>query len=297
MLSQNLIILIGIILVIGIIAYFFYNNDSQINDYKVDVHIEKPEKRVRFSDNVKCNEYNLPSTCSYDSSEVDINDILSDISDGGNFSLEKFGPVQGVNQCDRGGNNLGQTNQNPHGDGTLGTNTIVECNNLENTNDTWDASFGMPLMSAEEKKKYFTQMQKNFGQYTNAINQFTEYQMDQSTIIKTDNTIDPFKPSPQSSSLKGKKISEIYDQQVEGPKFKSKKILKKTNNQTIYANESELNGGHLKGTYLKGNPEFGYNKLGDKYKGADFGNEFNWQDPNWDLNRQVPPDRIRPVIL
>lgn len=137
-------------------------------------------------------------------------------------------------------------------------------------NETWDESFGLPLMSKEEKKKFFNKMQQNHKKYEKSISEFAKHQTDRSTIIKTDTTIDPFKPDHRSKKLKGQTIKEIYDAQVAGPKAKPKKIKKRTSTTVVYENESELNGGLLAGT----KELHGYDGINNSHKSADFGNEF-----------------------
>jgi hypothetical protein len=137
-------------------------------------------------------------------------------------------------------------------------------------NETWDESFGLPLMSKEEKKKFFNKMQQNHKKYEKSISEFAKHQTDRSTIIKTDTTIDPFKPDHRSKKLKGQTIKEIYDAQVAGPKAKPKKIKNRTSTTVVYENESELNGGLLSGT----KELHGYDGINNSHKSADFGNEF-----------------------
>ena len=133
----------------------------------------------------------------------------------------------------------------------------------------WDASFGLPLMNKEDKKKFVSKMQKNHKDFQKSLGQFTQYQTDNRTLIKTDITIDPFKPQHQSKSLKGRTVKDIYDQQVAGPKAKPKRIKSRTATTVIYENEAEMNGGKIKGTNL-----CGFDGTNDGFKSAEFGNEF-----------------------
>lgn len=150
------------------------------------------------------------------------------------------------------------------------TNSNILPSNLElDPEETWDASFGLPLMSKEEKKNYFARMQKNHKKYEKSMGEFGQYQMDRSTVIQTDTTINPFKPDHRSDTLKGRRIKDIYDEQVSGPKAKPKKVLKKNKNMTVYENESEMNGGIIEGTNM-----YGFDGICDDYKTAAFGNEF-----------------------
>ena len=150
--------------------------------------------------------------------------------------------------------------------------TKIIPSNLDQTDptDTWDSSFGLPLMSAGEKRDYFYKMQENHKKLEKSMGEFTDYQMDRSTVIKTDTSIDPFKPSHHSASLENQTIQDIYDSKVSVYKAKPKKILKKTKSETTYKHESELNGGNINGT--KG--LHGFDGIGDSFKAASFGNEF-----------------------
>jgi len=135
--------------------------------------------------------------------------------------------------------------------------------------ETWDASFGLPLMSKDEKRDYFAQMQKNHKKYENSISDFAKYQMDRSTIIQTETTINPFRPDHRSKSLRGRAVKDIYDEQVAGPKAKPKRVKKRTQTGVVYENESELNGGIISGTKM-----YGFDGINDSHKTAAFGNEF-----------------------
>lgn len=149
--------------------------------------------------------------------------------------------------------------------------TKIIPSNLEtnDSGDTWDSSFGLPLMSQRERSDYFVKMMDNHKKFDTSMGEFYDYLTDQSTVIKTDVTIDPFKPSVRSGNLKGKAVSDIYDEQVAGPQAKPKKIKFKNEMGTIYADESEMNGGKISGTNL-----FGFNGYIEQCKPASFGNEF-----------------------
>ena len=149
------------------------------------------------------------------------------------------------------------------------TNIIPSNFDTTNPDDPWDASFGMPLMSQNEQADYFFKMMENHKKYDQAIGEFYEYQTDNNTIIKTDTTIDPFAPSTKSTGLKNKPVSEIYNEQVAGPKAVPKKIKERNCMGIIYEDESSLNGGRILGTNL-----VGFDRFTDHLKSAGFGNEF-----------------------
>jgi hypothetical protein len=306
MISNNIIIILVIICVVGIIVYFYYNQKSDQLDQRVSKwdkyysdnpaggSSNKKNRSVKFSDKVQYNEFSNCSSLDLDSdipteTSINVDQILSDISGESKALKEKFDTNTG--QCDRGGNGCSISET----EGRVSKSKIQACNTDQtNPDDSWDSNFGLPLMNTGEKNKYFTQMKKNHDKLVKSLSEFTDYQMDSSTIIKTDTTInqfDPFNPNKPSKKLKGKKVSEIYDEQVEGPKFKSKKIIKKTPAQIFYDKESELNGGELTGSSLHG-----YNGVGDEHQGADFGNGFSWKQPQFDLTRPTKK-LIRHLLL
>ncbi|MEM0354038.1 MAG: hypothetical protein QXW79_00515 [Thermoplasmata archaeon] len=134
---------------------------------------------------------------------------------------------------------------------------------------SWYFILGTPLISADEKKKYYAKIQKNFRNYEESLGKFIKYQTDNNTIIKMDTKIDPLEASKSQNNLGGKPVKDIYDALVDGPKFKPKYILGKTDSNIIYENESELNGAKLKGSNL-----YGYNKTNFSFRSAKFDNDF-----------------------
>jgi len=186
---------------------------------------------------------------------INVDDILSDTSDSRKKDIDLDEIITG---------------------GSLTSECEIRCRvvpsnmDTKDPEETWFSSFGLPLMSAQEKESFTKKMKKNHDNYQKSMGEFTKYQMDDSTVIKTDITIDPFKPEKRNNkSLQGKAIKDIYDQQVAGPRARPKIIKKKTDTCTIYENESELNGGKIKGTNL-----CGFDGISDSYKSAAFGNEF-----------------------
>ena len=137
-----------------------------------------------------------------------------------------------------------------------------------NAEQVWYNSFSTPLMDPDDKKKFYAKIQKSYKNYEKSFGEFIQYQMDNDTLIKTDITIDPFKPEKRNN-CDGKAIKDIYDEMVAPPKAKPKKIKKKTDRCIIYDDESELNGGNIRGTNLSG-----FDGVNDGYKSAAFGNEF-----------------------
>jgi len=298
--SNNLIIIIIILLVIGIVVYFYYNynNNNNDNDMMENYHVQptglsSDKKCVRFNNVIKCNIYNDDN---YNSSErsshkasgnscaiktpkksnrtdkmrklskmdkINVDDILSEYSEP-----QDPGTLPGQNKCNP---KIDIDLEDDDDRRVIKHNPNIVPSNLEQINpeDTWDASFGLPLMSKTEKKDFFDRMQKNWKKYESAISDFSKYQTDRSTVIETETTIDPFKPDHRSNQLKGRAIKDVYDEQVAGYKAKPKAIKKKTASQVIYDNESELNGGNIPGTDL-----FGFDGVNDAYKTAAFGNEF-----------------------
>lgn len=123
------------------------------------------------------------------------------------------------------------------------------------------------LVNPSDKETYYKMLREKHKQFGKAMCDYTKHQLDSDTIIKTDITIDPFKND--GAALRGKAIKDIYDAMTLGPQFKKKHIKYQTDTQTIYENESELNGAMLKGSIL-----CGYSTDGSNYKSAMFGNDF-----------------------
>jgi hypothetical protein len=285
--SNNPFIIIFIFVIIGIVIYCYYNyKNPNANDFVSDVdsgkyqiqkqknmskpkHKLKPKpktKQVRFNDNIKYNFYNRSASnrsASLSPAQIYVDDIMSE--DGGLSSYEKYNSPK----CKRSPKTFVEIDLD---DDVVALDTNVMPSNLDQTNpeETWDASFGLPLMSNNEKKDYFDKMQKNHKRYEKSLSEFTKYQTDSSTIIKTETTIDPFKPDHRSESLKGRAIKDIYDEQVAGPKAKPKRVKRRSSSRVIYEDESELNGGAIPGT----NNLHGYDGVNETQKTAAFGNEF-----------------------
>lgn len=133
----------------------------------------------------------------------------------------------------------------------------------------WYDSFSTPLMDPDDKKKFYAKIQKSYKDYEKSFGEFIQYQMDNDTLIKTDITIDRFKPEKRNNNCGGKAIKDIYDEMVAPPKAKPKKIKRKTDRCIIYDDESELNGGNIRGTTM-----CGFDGNNDGFKSAAFGNEF-----------------------
>ena len=130
-------------------------------------------------------------------------------------------------------------------------------------------SYGQPLVDANIKKAYYAKLQENYKNYEKSIGEFVKYQTDDSLIIKTDTYIDPFKPESRSNNYKGKAIKDIYDNMVAGPKAKPRKIKKITTNEVVYEDESELNGGRLRGCVVRS-----YDNMPNAYQQATFSHDF-----------------------
>lgn len=296
MITQNIFTILTIFIVVSLVIYFFYNSNDNLNlslarnkpsEYFIKMTNELPvtKKKVRFDDNIQYNYYKYPHKDdshrspklkkklkrdksqqtpymrlpeSDSDSEIKSPNYVSDTSD-----IDSSSDFEEIN-IDK---ILSETKPRP----IINLETKITPSNLEvNIDDTtWDSSFGLPLMSQMEKSDYFAKMMDNHKKYDKSMGEFYEYLTDQSTVIKTDTTIDPFKPSVRSSNLKGKAISDIYDEQVAGPQAKPKKIKFKNEMGTTYVDESDMNGGKISGTNL-----FGFTGYADNNKSAMFGNEF-----------------------
>nr|AEX62657.1 hypothetical protein mv_L452 [Moumouvirus Monve] len=245
------------------------NTKTKKKSSKKNCKKNKTKKRVRFNDNVEYNIYSNRSRSSdalsspfltsnqhpkldecYISNnrspnEIDVDSILSQVSSdcssiSGSIDSES---IQSEN------------------------NHVVPSNLSDDAENIWHSSFGKPLLTQQEKNKFTQKIQKDHKNYEKCLGQFVKYQTDDSTVIKTDTTIDPFK-KPNDPNLKNMTIKDIYDKQVCGPKAKPRTIKNTINNTVIYDDESELNGGFIKGTNLQG-----FDGTSD-FKSAAFDNEF-----------------------
>ena len=266
--SNNIILIIFILLLVGIFIYFYYTNGKEnepLDENKELIpsknnYARNRSKKVRFNNNIKYNTYSKNSSDASASSsnqnarlrsptisrklKIDVDSILRS-DDRSSPEIDLDGII-------------------------LRKNKVMPSNlDIKDPEETWYSSFGLPLMSKAEKQDFCEKMKENHKNYEKSLGEFTKYQTDSSTIIKTDITIDPFKPEKRNNKLKGKAIKDIYDKQVAGPKAKPKRIKHRTATSTIYEDESELNGGTISGTNLHG-----FDGVNDGFKQASFGNEF-----------------------
>ena len=257
MTSKNIFNILVIFIMIGFIIYSFYNcNQIQTtSDYSVKPKSilnesygpttmnSSPKKKVSFNPNIQYYNYESHSPPKF---------------------ITKSAKMDKIPKID---NILKENESTPKIN--LAGNIIPSNFDIINPNQQWDSSFGLPLMDKKEQAAFFAKMMDNYGKYTDTLDKFGQYVTDQSTIIKTETTIDPFKPTVRSAQLAGKTVQEIYDEQVRGPQAIPKKIKARTDHGIVYQNESELNGGKMRGTDL-----VGVNQLGDTWESAAFGNGF-----------------------
>ncbi|ANB50704.1 hypothetical protein [Powai lake megavirus] len=249
--------MILIFIILAIVLYFFYQNirsckstenfkkTKNMKNKSKKIQSQKTKKKVRFNDDIEYNIYSDKSSTDimaspyrtsdsiYDTNKIDVDIVLSQISSDSVMSNESS-----------------ISNRSPHDDCI--NNKVVPSNlPFENAEDLWHSSFGKPLLSQNEKNKFSEKIKQDHQEYEKCLGQFSKYQMDNNTIIKTDVTIDPFKKSDENK-LKNIAVKDIYDSQVAGPRIKSKNIKTTNNHSTIYEDESEMNGGYIKGTQLHG---------------------------------------------
>jgi hypothetical protein len=277
--GNNILTILFIIIIIGMIAYIYYNHiktavsnnnrDNKVTilnretELNLDSHRKKGTSRPTsnqiykkyFSPKPQVNsKTRLPNKSNRPKNDIiNVDDVLSSVTRSDirshcdpNDITEPFEIFNDVND-------------------------VVVPSNLENDDPdaAWDANFGLPLMDSNEKKKFIAKMFRSHKDYQKSLGDFIKYQTDDSTKIRTDITIDPFKPEHNSNKLKGKTVKEIYDEQVAGPTVIPKRIKGRTASTIIYDDESENNGGRIKGTNL-----IGFDGLGESYRAAAFGNEF-----------------------
>jgi len=273
MFSNNLIYVIMFFITIGIIVYIYLDRSSVNNFEPIKKRTKscikkkdkkrRSKKKVRFDDNVKYHYYDTPidmdkvlygsrtelhqyrqkaeqlsELSEHDSEETQLKPVLSDSDHQNHFAVPDFN---------------------------------INASNLEMPDNAWDASFGVPLVNKDERKVHFDRVQKSNKKYEQNMGDFVEYQTDRSSVVEPEFKIDPFKPTKVSNELTSKKIREIYDEQVQTPKAKPKKIRNKSLGVTYYENETENNGGMIRGTHLHGSKG---SRHTETYGSAAFGNEF-----------------------
>ena len=230
--TDNILTIIIVILVIGIIVYFYYNyKNGKTGQIDQLVNIMPKSKNDRIKYPKKYHKQKKPGFCH----KINVDDICSD----SNLFSEK--KIQSEQELD---------------------------DEPEETNDSWDARFGIPLMDDKTKNKYAKKMIQENKQYGKSFGKFQQHQLDKNAIIKTDITIDPFKPENREA-YKGLAVKDIYNKQIAGPKAIPKKILGQAKTFTIYQDESEMNGGNITGANLSG-----YDNISSRFKSADLKNEF-----------------------
>jgi hypothetical protein len=125
-------------------------------------------------------------------------------------------------------------------------------------------SYGLPLVSELAKKAYHQEIQAGNQNYIDAINNFRDYQLDESNVIKPEK-IDPFQ---HPELFKGKAIKDIFNKMVENVKPVPKTMIGEQNGMMVYANELPMNGGELMTNGLTGNDNSIY------YSQANYGDAF-----------------------
>jgi hypothetical protein len=261
---KNILSIIILCLAIGLFVYMYYDPyaKSTVTSSSGTIRINKSlPKKVTFDDVV-----------TYYTYETDVSENkLSDIDFGSYQMTNSPTPQLDYHLSDEDDNYA----YDPRGcdvgvDAGMSDDFVPKGRSNIDAEQTWDASFGFPLMSKNEKNKFFAEMQKNHKKYEKSIDQFSKQKSDRSGVIKSTTTIDPFKPDYRSNSLKGRQIKDIYDEQVQGPRAVPKKIKYQTSRCTMYEDESTLNGGTVKGS-ANLHP---YNGISGSHKTAAFGNEF-----------------------
>lgn len=228
--KKNLLKIILFILTVSVVVYVYFDiKNKKIIMKKKRLKKNSSNKKVRFNSEIDWNTITEQSDYSISNKQ---NIIYSDDS-----STSGIGP-----------------------DGEIDTSS---------DNDNWDSSFGVPLLDPKNKKNYLKKINRGHKKYTSSLSDFTSYLTDNSTVIRTDTTIDPF-GNDKRNTLKGKKVKDIYDETVVDFKARPMKIKKRTKNRIYYQNEKDMNGGKIAGTNIYGVKESDCMN----YQNADFGNEF-----------------------
>lgn len=90
-----------------------------------------------------------------------------------------------------------------------------------------------------------SELKRQNKEYQKSLIKYKKFQ-DNDKLLKCSPKIDL-----KSSKLLGKSIGEIYDDLVTGPEAKPKKIVKQKGSFIVYDDESENNGGYIKGTNIR----------------------------------------------
>lgn len=267
--ANNIMLLIIILVFIGIIVYFYYNQKklsafTLINTPKIlnetnKAKHKKNRKKVRFDDNVTYYTYDKnyinKKSDNVKHSQIDMDKLFTSPQYSNELTNSDHDTYTDVRD-DILSNDVRPAN--------LDTILLQE----ENSETTWDSTFGLPLMTQNEKQKHIDKIHKNYKDYEKSLGKFVKYQTDDSMLINVNTNINPFDPN-KADTIKGKTIKKIYDSYVEGPKAKPKQIKYQSDTSLIYKDESELNGGKLLGTKLSA-----FDKDGNDFKSANFSNEF-----------------------
>lgn len=263
-------------------------SDQKLNDSYTDLDLDSdlfsvqtPRKKVSFDPNIQYYDYKTHSPPGTITNPKNINPISklnfrSDLKTNPKINLKtKTNPKTKIETKTKTKATIDRVlKENEFSPKINLAGNIIPSNfDIIDPNQKWDSSFGLPLMEKKEQAAYFAAMMNNYSKFTDTLDRFGQYVTDQSTIIKTETTIDPFKPSTKSCQLDKKTVQEIYDKQVQGPQIVQKKIKSRTLDGIIYDNESELNGGKMSGTDVVGASGIGKN-FGDTWESASFGNGF-----------------------
>lgn len=118
------------------------------------------------------------------------------------------------------------------------------------------------LVSDSDRRKYVKRLKNNFVDYEKSLGEFYKHQMDEKSKYQDEFDINQF---PDEKQMKGRTVNDIYDTQTK--RNRRLGILKPT--KKSIDNESELNGGPLRGSKMHG-----YNDDGSGHGTADFGDDF-----------------------
>ena len=276
---QELFLTTVVIIIIGIAAYFLYNWLYESKDLKSttdrnrDVELEErfvnlgpyQPKRVQFNDDVDCRYFRSDRVQPPSQTTVEFpkQDTVS-LADRIRSKLKRSGIQVAEPEIKPDFTRADIEARIPIGIEAAPKHLIEP-----SATDTWDSSFGIPLMDPEEKRMFAQRMQANMNKYTHAVDKFAEFRDNRDNVEKAQTTLDPFVTDHRSSSLIGKTIKEIYDEQTAGPRPKPKEVLDRTRTNTYYKDENSMNGAYLEGTRLTG-----FDGLGDMWQTSQFSNGF-----------------------
>ena len=105
------------------------------------------------------------------------------------------------------------------------------------SNNRWDIAFDTPFTNNNEEQEFLSKIKKKHQKYLHSGKKYDEYNKDRDgQVIMPD---EDFNIKMDDPSLRGKKISDAYNESVRGPIFKNRKLKKMTQGNIVYEEDSD----------------------------------------------------------